>query len=409
MVNLWQRSADRARASSLVQERGQAVAAHAVPNRLRHTHPTVNFRTDPTALSERPRAEAAPGRPGRSGSAEQTRWLDVARTTIGGSRDRIRVNPGDTLWKLVSERLQSLGHDTSASAVRQGIGLVAQANGIADPDRIFASNVLDLSALRRRPAAAASALPTALRPPAAREQTPTPQDEAAAPTEGASLLDATLARAVRKGFLPANDFERVRDRIHGMAQAHGFAPDDLAEVALMESDGFNPRASNGRCFGILQFCEGEGRGADSVGMRGRASEIASRSVWDQLGLVERYLTDVGVGAKAAPTTLDDLYLAVLMPAARAESDPRAPLDIPGRQARALHPEGDRSRPITRLSIVEGLRAHAQQALAQDGPQRQLAAEGGNRAAAGRQILAAMAAYRDTASGAAQTADGLWVR
>lgn len=336
--------------------------------------------------------------------AAGARWGEVMRAVADQATDRVRVQPGDTLWKLVSQRLGAAGLEASAAAVRQGIGLVAEANCLGDPDRIVAGQTLDLSALSRavpeaapRAVALASAFAAPEPGPAAAEAvaaavfTPVPTAAVAAAGPGA-LLEATLARAVRKGYVPAQDVGRVRERIHRLAAAYRFEPDDLARVALMESDGFDPRASNGRCFGILQFCEGAGRGADSVGMRGRAAEITNRSVWEQLDLVERYLADVGFGSGTAPAALDDLYLAVLMPAARAQTDPQAALGIPGRQARLLHEGADPARPITRASIVAGLALHARQALEAEASARPVAAAGGNTPTAQRQGLAAIAMY-----------------
>ena len=350
---------------------------------------------------------AAPAVAAAMGAQGGPRWRAVADAVLGNAGDRVVVRQGDTLWKLVSQRLQVLGRDASVAAVRQGVKDVAAVNGIADPGRIFVADTLDFSALRRgaaSPAAAGAAMPAApaaapVAPRFARAAAPAPAPASTAPAparsstapEAGALLEATLARAVRKGYVPAADVDRVRERIQRIAAAQGFTGDDLAQVALMESDGFNPRASNGRCFGILQFCEGEGRGADSVGMRGRAAEITSRSVWEQLGFVERYLADVG-GASTAPKALDDLYLAVLMPAARAQTSAQAALEIPGRQARLLHEGGDRARPITRDSLMAGLRLNAQQLLAADGPSRPAAAASGNPAVAQRQGLAAVALY-----------------
>ena len=52
--------------------------------------------------------------------------------------------------------------------------------------------------------------------------------------------------------------------------------------------------------------------------------------------------------------LDDLYLAVLQPAARAETRPEVPLEIPGNQAHALYEGRNPQAPITRNSIIQGL-------------------------------------------------------
>ena len=39
----------------------------------------------------------------------------------------------------------------------------------------------------------------------------------------------------------------------------------FARLSLMESDGLNPKATNERCHGIIQFCDGPARGAATVG------------------------------------------------------------------------------------------------------------------------------------------------
>jgi hypothetical protein len=276
---------------------------------------------------------------------------------------------------------------------------VAAANAIADPDRIFVSDVVDLSVVGGRQAVAARPAPSAHSAPQADAKGATraggPPGAGAASAH--AVLESTLDRAVRKGFLPGEQRAQVRDRVVEIASRLGFAPDDLARVALVESDGFDPGASNGRCFGVIQFCEGAGRGADSVGYVGRASEIARQPVLAQLDLVERYLVDVGVGAQGGRVGLDDLYLAVLMPSARAQTDPTAALDIPGRQARVLHEGLDPDRPITRRSIVAGLNLQAQRALGRIDEPATTAAAAGHEAARQRQALAAVTAYRQVAA------------
>lgn len=336
-------------------------------------------------------------RDGSNGEADRPRWPDALRSSLGSPGDKIVVRDRDSLWKLVSQRLTDLGRTASAPAIVEGIRQVAAFNGIADPDRIDVADVIDLAVLRRtgpqRTAVSEAVVPGGIAPRHVEDRS----TRAAPAFESDAVLRATLERAVRKGYLPASELELVRERIQRLSNARGFAPDDFAQVALMESDGFNPRASNGRCFGVLQFCEGEGRGAESVGMRGRAAEISTMSVLEQLALVERYLDDVGRGAKVASMSLDDLYLVVLMPAARAQVDPHSSLDIPGRQARALHPGGDHARPITRTSIVAGLRAHAQKVLGSDMPTSLAALPDGKSMTVQRQALAAVGLYERVAA------------
>lgn len=359
--------------------------------------------------------QARSGLRSADGPAGTAAWREAVRQAglVPRAGDRVRVQRGDTLWGLVGARLQASGQDRSPAAIQQAVRAVAAANGIADPDRIFAADVVDLSVLGR--------VPASLQTPVARAQ-PTPAGQsaggamirsgAAAAVRPAadgihSLLQSTLDRAVRKGFLPAEQHAQVFERVVQMAARLGFAPDDLARVVLVESDGFDPAASNGRCFGVIQFCEGPGRGADSVGYAGRAAEIARQPVLEQLGLVERYLEDVGVGASGRRVGLDELYLAVLMPSARAQTDPAAALDIPGRQARVLHEGMDRERPITRRSIVAGLNLQAQRALGRADEARPTAAVAGHEAASRRQALAAVGAYRQVAAVAGRAGAGGW--
>jgi hypothetical protein len=148
-----------------------------------------------------------------------------------------------------------------------------------------------------------------------------------------------------------------------MSRTYGFAPDDFARVALIESDGFNPKATNGNCHGVIQFCDGDDRGAASVGFGKNPREILRMSVREQLTLVDQYFQDTGLQNFKAPS-LDTLYLTVLFPAARDERQPHRPLPIPGPQASALHVGGNQNAPITRASIRKGLMEHANLRLAQ---------------------------------------------
>ena len=146
-----------------------------------------------------------------------------------------------------------------------------------------------------------------------------------------------------------------------MASRYKFTPDDFARVALMESDGFNPKATNGSCFGIIQFCDGEGRGAASVGLSHDPEKILELNVPDQLDLVSQYFEDTDL-RKFKPASLDQLYLTILSPAAREVFNVNEPLSIPGPQARALHVGGVVDAPITKASIVKGLISHAKNTL-----------------------------------------------
>jgi hypothetical protein len=185
---------------------------------------------------------------------------------------------------------------------------------------------------------------------------------------GNPVLEKTLNRAVDKGFIPAQDKQAVMNKIIQLSQQHRFAPDDFARLSLMESDGLNPKANNGRCFGIIQFCDGPDRGAASVGFASNPKAILGRSALDQLDMVGKYFEDTGLKSYG-PVGLDDLYLTVLTPAARNETRPNVALNIPGPQAAFLHVNRDTRAPITRNSILAGLHQNANERLGVEVAQR----------------------------------------
>jgi hypothetical protein len=167
------------------------------------------------------------------------------------------------------------------------------------------------------------------------------------------VLSQTLDRAVTRGFIPKVEKQDVYNKVLQVANKHNFAPDDFARLTLMESDGMNPQASNTRCHGIIQFCDGPDRGAAEVGFGKAPKSILGLSVYQQLHLVDTYFDKVGL-KKEGPVPLDELYLAVLQPAARGEKRPEEPLGIPGKQAKYLYEGRDPQAPMTRSSISQGL-------------------------------------------------------
>ncbi len=267
---------------------------------------------------------------------------------------RVEVRAGETLIGLAKKQAAQAGIALSDNeAMRQALK-TAKSNGIANPNLIFPGQTVEFT-------------------------TPTPakdsnlsasaswstQERLLARQSGQThaVLQKTLERAVEKGYLSRAEQPLVYDRILKLADDFNFNPDDFAHVAMMESDGLNPKASNGRCHGIIQFCEGPGRGAASVDKLGQAASIRNMSVLDQLNLVDRYFRDVGLETGAPrKIQLDELYLSILTPAARAYREPNQSLPIPGVQAAALHPDGQRHRPITRASIVSGLIQNSQNRL-----------------------------------------------
>lgn len=314
------------------------------------------------------------------------------------------VDAGDTLIGMVRDVAKAKGQSLTAGQELQLAQRVAQANGIGDANRIYTGQKIDLAVLEPALASLATAGPgrglpaTAIHMPVARAnptataaavlqntvrmQTPAQMAMVrnAAPPLGAlggavpatfspgtssehPVLLKTLDRAVAKGFIPATEKAAVYDKILDMSRNHGFAPDDFARMTLMESDGMNPRASNQRCHGIIQFCDGPSRGAASAGYAANPKAILDLSVHKQLSLVDKYFEDVGL-KNQGPAGLEDLYLSVLNPASRAQSKANAPLNIPGPQARSLHEKSDTSAPITRQSIRQGLLQNAAARLGQ---------------------------------------------
>jgi hypothetical protein len=175
------------------------------------------------------------------------------------------------------------------------------------------------------------------------------------------VLQKTLDRAVEKGYIPLEEKQQVYQKILGMARHYQFAPDDFARLTLMESDGMNPKATNNRCHGIIQFCDGPDRGAATAGFASNPKAILGHSVLQQLTMVEKYFDQNGLKSMG-PTNLDDLYLTVLTPAARREKAPNADLNIAGTQAKKLYVNRDPNTFITRNSIVQGLHQHANERL-----------------------------------------------
>ena len=284
---------------------------------------------------------------------------------------QVTVKPGDTLSNIVKSFMGERGVQISQSDALRLAQDVAKASGIQNPDRIFPGQRLNVAGLQAAvlaqtgPAQAAGPgnAPLSLGDMAASATTPvqlfTKVDSQAHP-----VLQRTLDRAVGKGFIPAHERQAVHDRILQMASEYKFAPDDFARITLMESDGMNPKASNNRCHGIIQFCDGPDRGAASVGFGANPKAILQQSVLQQLDMVAKYFDDTGL-KNFGPAGLDDLYLTVLTPAARQESRPHVGLNIAGTQAPHLYVNKDTRQGITRQSILQGLHQVANERLGLD--------------------------------------------
>lgn len=286
----------------------------------------------------------------------------------------LTVQSGDTLTGLVKNRYRAQGlHINESDAYRQALQL-ARDNQIKNPDLIQPGKTLRMDAVVR---AIASIEPTApqARPasapdiPVAATQHSREVAEADTKPQDNHLLDKTLKRAVDKGYLHPGEAQVAARKVLALSEKYKFQPDDFARLTLMESGGMNPKASNGQCHGIIQFCDGASRGAAAVGLANNPRAILGMGLLQQLDLVDAYFDHVGLAESPKSVSLDELYLTVLRPAARSEQRLNAPLAIPGRQARDLHVGGNRNAPITRHSIVEGLHALARRIFESDSPSR----------------------------------------
>ena len=334
-----------------------------------------------------------------------------------------KVQPGDNLVGIVQQHAQSQGVTlTDSQALRWAQNLASQ-NGMPNANRIHPGQQLNLQGLTTQWQSAGKDLPPPWNPTSASRKsgpngnpaTPplttaavlsakaapaspangmtraaphfstalpnrasnatiprgNPTSNTASPAGADTLntphpvLDKTLDRAVSKGFIPANEKHDVYQKVLQLANKHGFAPDDFARMTLMESDGMNPKASNDRCHGIIQFCDGPARGAAAVGMANNPKSILGLSVYQQLHLTDTYFQKAGLNKQQGKVPLDDLYLSVLQPAARSEPRPDAPLGIPGAQAGALYTDKNSNNTITRQSLIRGLMQNAQRVLGLD--------------------------------------------
>ena len=283
-------------------------------------------------------------------AAPSTSFRQVVEEANREATSTIHVQRGDTLIGLTRNFLGDSAAQLNKGQIYDLAKSLAKENGIANPDRIMPGQQINmtpmstLAALKLRQGTVEGV-----------------QLNTESPQVSAPVLDKTLARAVLKGYMQAEDQRAVRDKILQLATTHGFSPDDFARTTLMESDGMNPRASNGSCHGIIQFCSGGNRGAASAGYADNPKEILSLSVMNQLDLVDRYFTDTKL-KDYGPASLDNLYLTVLTPNARNEPRANVPLNIAGRQAAALYEGRDQTGVITRNSLIAGLKQNARERL-----------------------------------------------
>lgn len=282
----------------------------------------------------------------------------------------VQAQHGDTLIGLVKAHYRQNNQPITEHQAMRLAHQVAEHNQIDNPDLILTGQKINFTALQmpalvrqeppvplalgQRNVPWANAQPSPFLTAHALATRPTAWVNNPAAKGTHPVLERTLDRAVAKGFVPASEVPAVRDKVMALADRYNFQPDDFARLTLMESGGMNPKATNGSCHGIIQFCDGENRGAASVGLKDNPRSILGMGLLQQLDLVDRYFSQAGLRVKGPPVGLDDLYLTVLTPAAKRETRPDAPLPIAGPQARYLHVGLDSRGPITRNSILDGL-------------------------------------------------------
>jgi hypothetical protein len=287
------------------------------------------------------------------------------------------IKPGDTLTSIVREQAQINGVKLTPSEEFRWTQALAADSGIQNANAIFPGQKIQMQNMlnqwqagKTQPQGFAQNASIASNTSAvkANESIPTIVVTAARPSTSLHkanyinavahpVLSKTLDRAVARGFIPKVEQQDVYNKVLQVANKHKFSPDDFARLTLMESDGMNPQATNTRCHGIIQFCDGPARGAAEVGFGNSPKSILGLSVYQQLHLVDTYFDRVGL-KKEGSVPLDELYLAVLQPAARSEKRPEEPLGIPGKQARYLYEGRDPQAPMTRVSITQGLLQNA---------------------------------------------------
>jgi hypothetical protein len=288
------------------------------------------------------------------------------------SESFVNVKSGDTLVSIAQKALQARGLESTPQAAMRAALQLARDNNLPDANLIVPGQRIAVNSLTGSAApsvlASSNAGGTRLEG-QSRTGIAVPGTESKTDTNVAQktphpILEKTLDRAVSLQYFSATEKEAVRSKILDLAAEHHFSPDDLAVVTLIESNGMNPKASNGRCHGVIQFCDGSNRGAASVGFKNNPKAILDLSVLDQLDLVGKYFDETGLKnfGKNKPASLDDLYLTVLTPAARRERNINAYLDIAGQQANVLKTDSEPNAPITRKTLLQGLRQNARDKL-----------------------------------------------
>ena len=319
-----------------------------------------------TAAGSTPNTVVALSRPGFAKALDQVQQTQPSHVKV--------IQAGDTLTGIVKEQAQKQGVKLSPSEEFRWAQTLASDSGIQNPNSIFPGQKVQLQNMlnqwqagQTQPQSPSQNLAQTSQPSNSAKSATNLESvvvTAARPTQALHkgnyinavahpVLSQTLDRAVTRGFIPKVEKQDVYNKVLQVANKHNFSPDDFARLTLMESDGMNPQATNARCHGIIQFCDGPDRGAAEVGFGKSPKSILGLSVYQQLHVVDTYFDKVGL-KKEGPVPLDELYLAVLQPAARGEKRPEEPLGIPGKQAKYLYEGRDPQAPMTRASISQGL-------------------------------------------------------
>ena len=242
-----------------------------------------------------------------------------ASSEVGGSETAqpwtTKVRAGQTLSGIVREQMAQRGVNVSNGEALRLAQMVAQSNKMPNANLIHPGQQLNLDSLNlslQQGLAVKNATQVAIAQNNANFNGPLPNASINSATQiqllnkgdrsNNPVLEKTLDRAIEKGFMPASDKQAVMNKIIQLSIQHRFAPDDFARLTLMESDGMNPKASNSRCHGIIQFCDGPDRGAASGEpahpvVRARDAVDAPERVLRRWATDQREAVEILVGAR----------------------------------------------------------------------------------------------------------------
>ena len=230
--------------------------------------------------------------------------LNIPASDTDGSQSRITIQPGDTLGAI-------------AAANGTSVRALASTNGISNPDRIRAGDVLTLigatqgsSATASDAAAASAPIPVTSTP-----GTPAPATQDPAAPAGAPAGSVDYQRIAGVAGNPNVTPEFIRG-VESMAERLGTRPDYLLGVMSFETGGsFAPDIRNSiGATGLIQFLPSTARGLGTS-----TDALADMSSVEQLQVVEQYFEPY----RGKLDTLEGVYSSVL--SGTATPDPNATL------------------------------------------------------------------------------------